>query len=171
MKILYLNANSSQIDANTYDKVFRDTGRDQSELKRMIAFAREGDTATFESFFALAQSLENLIRTADCFLSKKVELIFLKEQISSLSDCSLASVVSALSSFEDEVVRRNRQDGIERAKQEGRYKGRVPIKIDQDVFLAECRKWRAGKQTAVTTMRKLNLKPGTFYNRVKELGI
>ena len=83
----------------------------------------------------------------------------------------MASLFDALSSFHQENIRQSRLDGIEKAKALGKYRGRVPIKIDRGLMAAECKKWRDGKQSAVATMRNLGLKPGTFYNRVKELGL
>lgn len=61
--------------------------------------------------------------------------------------------------------------GIEKAKKEGKYKGGPKLKIDEELFFAECKKWRAGEQTARTTMKNIGLKPNTFYRRVKEYGI
>ena len=61
--------------------------------------------------------------------------------------------------------------GIEKAKLEGKYKGRVKIPINEELFISECAKWRAGQQTAIETMTHIGLKPNTFYRRVKEYGI
>ena len=38
--------------------------------------------------------------------------------------------------------------GIERAKAEGKYKGGTKMRINEELFLSECKKWRAGEQTA-----------------------
>lgn len=61
--------------------------------------------------------------------------------------------------------------GIEKAKLEGKYKGRQKIAINEELFKAECKKWRAGEQTAKQTMYNVGLKSNTFYRRVKEYGI
>ena len=47
------------------------------------------------------------------------------------------------------------------------YKGRQPIvrpEFEQIVKL-----WRGGKLTATEAMKRLDMKPSTFYRRVKEL--
>ena len=41
------------------------------------------------------------------------------------------------------------------------------IQIDENTFQAECAKWRAGEITAAAAMKRLGLKPNTFYRRVK----
>ncbi|MBR5093790.1 MAG: recombinase family protein [Oscillospiraceae bacterium] len=61
-----------------------------------------------------------------------------------------------------------RRAGIEKAKEEGRYKGRKPIQVDGALFDAITARWEAGEISARETMRQLELKPNTFYRRVKE---
>ena len=60
------------------------------------------------------------------------------------------------------------KQGIEKAKQEGKYKGRTRISINQDLMKSVCYQWRQGEITAKKAMEILNLKPNTFYRRVKE---
>ena len=63
------------------------------------------------------------------------------------------------------------REGIEIAKSEGKYKGRKPVDIDEEKFVAVCKKWRDGKMTATAAMNELGLKPNTFYRRVKEMSL
>ena len=60
------------------------------------------------------------------------------------------------------------KQGIEKAKMEGKYLGRTRLNIDQDLMRAVCQKWRQGEITAKKAMEIMNLKPNTFYRRVKE---
>ena len=46
--------------------------------------------------------------------------------------------------------------------------GRRPIDVDETLFTQVVAQWRAGVITARQAMAKLNLKPNTFYRRVKE---
>lgn len=70
-----------------------------------------------------------------------------------------------------EEVRRRQQIGIEQAKQNGKYKGRKRINIDEGAFKAYCKEWREGKRTAVSIMRKFNISSPTFYRRIHEWGL
>ena len=45
------------------------------------------------------------------------------------------------------------------------------MKIDRAKFEEVVQEWRADKITATEAMKKLNLKPNTFYRRVKEWGL
>lgn len=53
------------------------------------------------------------------------------------------------------------------AKSQGIYKGRKPIQrpeFEQVVLI-----WREGRITAVEAMKRLNMKPRTFYRKVKKV--
>ena len=47
-------------------------------------------------------------------------------------------------------------------------KGRKPITLDEDMFDKVVRRWQSGEITARAAMQELDLKPNTFYRRVKE---
>ena len=47
-------------------------------------------------------------------------------------------------------------------------KGRKPIALDDDLFDQVVRRWQSGEITARSAMAELDLKPNTFYRRVKE---
>ena len=63
------------------------------------------------------------------------------------------------------------RDSNGNAKEAGLYQGRQKMKIDRERFEAVVREWRADKITAVEAMKQLDLKPNTFYRRVKEMGL
>ena len=68
----------------------------------------------------------------------------------------------------DCILQRQRE-GIATAKAEGKYKGRQPIAVDEETFKQQCSLWRSGEITATEAIKRLNLKPNTFYRRVKEM--
>ena len=45
------------------------------------------------------------------------------------------------------------------------------VQIDREQFEAVVKEWRADKITAVEAMKRLDIKPNTFYRRVKEWGL
>lgn len=60
-------------------------------------------------------------------------------------------------------------DGEPKAgKEEASAKGRKPIEIDEALFDEILERWKSGEITARQAMAELNLKPNTFYRRVKE---
>lgn len=61
-----------------------------------------------------------------------------------------------------------RWQGIELAKVMDVYKGRKPIVRDN--FDATYAIWRRGETTAIEAMRRLDMKPSTFYRKVWQKG-
>ena len=83
----------------------------------------------------------------------------------------MLTVFGAMAELERETILQRQKEGIEIAKAAGKYKGRQKQAIDTERFKAVCTRWRAGEITAVKAMELMQLKPNTFYRRVKELGI
>lgn len=64
-------------------------------------------------------------------------------------------------------MRKKRQmEGIEIARQQGKYRGRKPVQIEEKAFLDKYARWRKGEITAAEAMRLLGVKANTFYRRV-----
>lgn len=80
----------------------------------------------------------------------------------------LIEVYSAMAQQELEKRAKRQAEGIAVAKEKGIKFGRRAIEIDESEFKGIYRLWKAGEITAVESMRRLNLKPNTFYRRVKE---
>ena len=69
--------------------------------------------------------------------------------------------------LEREYILQRQKEGIAIAKANGVYKGRKPI--ERPDLPAVVALWRGGKITATEAMRRLDMKPSTFYRRVKRL--
>ena len=59
-------------------------------------------------------------------------------------------------------------DRKEKPKEDSHAKGRKPIEVDEELFDSILERWKSGEITARQAMAELNLKPNTFYRRVKE---
>lgn len=58
--------------------------------------------------------------------------------------------------------------GIERAKKEGKYKGKKRIEINKTLFIEACIQWRNGERTAKSVYEEFNISSQTFYRRIHE---
>ena len=65
-------------------------------------------------------------------------------------------------------IARNTKDLLDIVEQ---LSSKLKMKIDVERFRSVVGEWREGKTTAVEAMKKLDLKPNTFYRRVKEWGL
>lgn len=168
-----------------YDKVFTDkaSGKntDRPELQKMLDYVREGDTVTVDSYSRLARNTKDLLIIVDKLKEKGVAFISLKENVDTSTPQGefMMQVFASLAEFERKQTLQRQAEGIAEAKrrdaelkaqgkQAETYKGRKPIDVDNGTFAAEVKRWKEGKQTARETMRRLGLKPNTFYRRVKE---
>ena len=149
----------------------KDTNRPQLQL--MLEYVREGDVVVVSDFSRLARSTKDMLQIVNELTDKGVGLISLKENVDTDTPQGrfMLTVFAALAELERETILQRQREGIAIAKQQGKYKGRKPIPIDEARFRVECKKWRNGEQTAVATMKKLDIKRNRFYQKVKELGI
>ena len=159
------------------DKVFIDkaSGKntDRPEFQKMLAFVREGDTVYCSDFSRIARNTRDLLFTVENLQNKGVEFISLKESVDTSTPQGrfMLTVFGAMAELERETILQRQKEGIAVAKAQGKYQGRKRMEVDTERFKAVYARWRAGEITATKAMDMLNLKPNTFYRRVKELGV
>lgn len=146
---------------------------ERPQLQAMLSYVREGDVVVVSDFSRLARSTRDMLQIVQELTDKGVGLISLKENVDTDTPQGrfMLTVFAALAELERETILQRQREGIAIAKQQGKYKGRKPIPYDEAKVSAECKKWRSGEQTAVATMKKLDMKKNRFYQIVKKLGI
>ena len=158
-------------------KVFIDklSGKDtkRPQLRAMLDYVREDDVVVVSDFSRLARSTKDMLQIVQELTDKGVGLISLKENVDTDTPQGrfMLTVFAALAELERETILQRQREGIAIAKQEGKYRGRQPLPFNEEKFRAECQKWRDGEQTAIETMKKLDIKRNRFYKIVKDLGI
>lgn len=156
------------------EKVFTDklSGKnaERPQLKEMLSYVREGDTLVVESISRLARSTKDLLNIVEQLKTKGVEFVSLKESIDTSTPQGkfMLTVFAAMAELERENILQRQAEGIALAKAQGKYKGKPPIKVDTKLFEQTVARWKAGEITARKAMDILNLKPNTFYRRVKD---
>lgn len=155
------------------EKVFVDrlSGKntDRPELKKMMAFVRQGDTVVVESISRFARNTRDLLELVEQLTAKGVEFVSKKEAIDTTTPTGkfMLTIFGAVAELEREYILQRQAEGIAIAKEQGVYKGRQPIvRPDFERIVAL---WRSGKITATEAMKRLDMKPSTFYRRVKEM--
>ena len=180
MQVMYIRVSSeAQNTARQYkvDKVFieKQSGKntERKALKEMLNFLREGDTLIVESISRLARNTKDLLSIIEVLQEKQVNFISLKENIDTNTAAGkfMLTVFGAMAELERQYILDRQAEGIAIAKSEGKYKGKPKKNIDREHFEKVCKQWRQGDITAVKAMQILNLKPATFYRRVKEWGL
>ena len=142
---------------------------DRPELKKLMEYVRKGDTVIVESISRFARNTRDLLELVERLTAKGVEFVSKKEAIDTTTPSGkfMLTIFGAVAELEREYILQRQQEGIAIAKAQGVYKGRKPI--ERPEFPKVAVQWREGKITAVEAMRRLNMKPSTFYRKVRAL--
>lgn len=141
---------------------------ERPELQRMLNYVREGDTVIVESISRFARNTRDLLELIDYLNRKNVEFVSKKEAIDTSMPTGkfMLTIFGAVAELEREYILQRQREGVEIAKTNGVYKGRKPI--ERENFGQVVNLWESGRITAVEAMKRLNLKPSTFYRKVRK---
>lgn len=115
-----------------FTKVFEDktSGKNthRPALKECLEYLRQGDTLWVHSIDRLARSLRDLQNLIDTLLAKGVTVNFYKEGLTFQNQGTqdpfaklLFQVLGSFAEFERNIIRERQREGIERAKEAGKY--------------------------------------------------
>jgi len=123
------------------DKVFFEkrtgtTTEGREELQRALEYVREGDVFVVTRIDRLARSVGDLGAIVDQLTEKGVSFRALQQgefDTTAATGRLFLTMLGAFAEFETALRRERQMEGIARAKEEGRYKGR-PRSIDRDLI-------------------------------------
>jgi DNA invertase Pin-like site-specific DNA recombinase len=97
-------------------------------LDEAIDFAREGDAIVVTKLDRLARSVADLVRIVERLTKKCVGLRILAMGVDTATPTGklVVNVLGAIGQFEREIMLERQREGVQRAKREGKYKGRAP---------------------------------------------
>ena len=168
-------------------KTGKDFEREQYQAMKVILEHLSKASSSSDSIELIIEEMDRLGRNATGI---KKELLWFKEHniivrileipttlldvdqnnkwVTELINSLLIEVYSAIAEQELEKREKRQAEGIAEAKKKGVYKGRKPIEVNESIFKQIYAKWKATEITARQAMKELDLKPNTFYRRVKE---
>lgn len=138
---------------------------DRPELRKMLTYVRQGDTVIVESISRFARNTRDLLDLVKELAGKQVEFVSQKEAINTTTPTGkfLLTIFGAVAELEREYILQRQREGIAVAKEQGIYKGRKPIMPPN--FDGVVQRWKRGELTAAEAMRRLDMKPSTFYRK------
>ena len=139
-----------------------------NDLRSALEKLAPGDCVELDSLDLLADSVKDMLGAFAQIGERGADLVSLREGIDT-RDGSGQSFFALCRALRGSELFARRRDGVERAKAEGRYKGRKPIAVDEGLFDSVVALWQSGQITAREAMARLDLKPNTFYRRIKEM--
>lgn len=128
-----------------FDKIYKEIGSgslDEErpkfiELQKML---RKGDWLIITSLDRLGRRVSNLNKLIEKLTRDGVQLISLREgfDFSTPTGKLLFNLLSSLAEYERQLILERQMLGIERAKRDGKYKGRKKIPLPEKEFFEEC---------------------------------
>ncbi len=155
------------------DKIYIDkcSGKNTNrpEFNKMMDYVREGDIVYVTEWSRLSRSTMDLLTTLNKLEEKGVIVKSVKENFDTSTPQGklILTVFAAISQFERELILQRQAEGIEIAKQQGKYKGRQCNKYDEDL-LSQVINGLADKSLTVTKAAELlGVTRATVYNILK----
>ena len=99
---------------------------ERKKKKKMIDFAREGDTIYVSEFSRLARSTKDLLDIVQKLKDKDVQVVSLKENFDTTTPAGelAMTLFAAIATFERKIMLERQKEGIALAKARGVYRGR-----------------------------------------------
>ena len=138
----------------------KDVNRPQ--LQAMIDFAREGDTVYIHDFSRIARSTKDLLDIVETLSEKGAFLVSNKENIDTSTPTGklMLTMIGAINEFERANLLERQREGIAIAVQEGRYKGRKEVKIND--FAGYYERYRQREFSKAQLAAELNISRPTL---------
>ncbi len=165
-----------QLDGIPLDKVFIDyasaASLDRVKLQIMIEYAREDDIIIVHSMDRLARTVSDLKKLVDDFVSRKINVQFIKENLifngenSSLSNLIL-HIMGAFAEFEHAFIRERQAEGIEVAKKKGKFLGRKRKITDEQLEIIK--QQLQTKKKRIDIARDFSISAFTLYNYINKM--
>jgi DNA invertase Pin-like site-specific DNA recombinase len=160
-----------QLDGVELDKVFTDkaSGKDTNrpQLKAALDYLRDGDVLVVHSMDRLARNISDLLNTVQTLNDRGVVVEFVKEGLTFTGDDSaisklMLSIMGGVAEFERAMIRERQLEGIAKAKQAGKYRGRQSTMTAAQV--KEIRHRSVGGENKSALAREFMLSRQTIYN-------
>ena len=140
----------------------------RKDFQTALESLRPGDWIRVENLTCAGETVSQLLSALRALHERGGDLVSLKEKIDTRNGQGEAFFALCGALLALDGTGKRRRDGIEKARAEGRYKGRKPIAVDDALFDAVAARWKGGEISARQAMAELGLKPNTFYRRIKE---
>lgn len=149
--------------------------KDREQLQRMLEDLRKGDVVYVTDLTRITRSTQDLFELIDTIRSKKANLKSLRDTWLDLSDDNpysqfLITVMGGVNQLERDLIKMRQREGIELAKKEGKYKGRVKkYHKDHSGMNYAVKLYKEGNMTVKKICEITNISRASLYRRVAEI--
>lgn len=169
----------NQLPGFVLDKVFIDyvSGKtiERPALKEMLAYVRDGDNIIVHAMDRLARNTQDLLQMVSYLNRNNISIRFVVENLTfdgshnPIAKCML-TMMGAIAEFELSLMQERQKEAVQRAKREGKYKGRPKnaFKLSPDQINYIKRSLSMGVPQ-MKLVRELNVTRTTIRNYMKQL--
>lgn len=136
---------------------------DRSGLERLLGELQDGDCLAVAQLSCAADSAAALLELLDELQSRGIRFRSVAEGLDTGTPAGVQAVALLRAILQMDAGRKP-----DAQREDAPTKGRKPIEVDEEIFDQILERWKNGEITARQAMAELNLKPNTFYRRVKE---
>lgn len=114
--------------AKVFQEQVSSVDKNRAELAKVLDYVREGDTLVVTKLDRLARSMADLVKIVGHLQEKGVALrvLALNLDTSTPTGKLMLNLLGSIAEFERELMLERQREGIAKAKEEGKYKGRAP---------------------------------------------
>lgn len=158
------------------DRYFCDksTGKnmDREEFQKMLGQLRSGDTLKVISIDRIGRNVRELVNTAYQLEEMGVNIVSIKESIDTSTPMGkiFYNIVAVFAELELNSIHERQRAGIEAAKREGRFTGRPPKKLNDDLQQI-IKEVDSGNLSVNRACKLLGISSTTFYRRKARLEV
>lgn len=153
------------------DEIFKEklsgSNIDRPELKKLLAYIRKGDTVTVTKLDRLARSTKDLLGIAEAIKKKGADFEVLNINLDTKSPTGqlMLTMLAAIAEFERGIMLERQREGIDIAKEEGKYKGRKPI---EDTKLKQVQALIESGKSISKAVSEVGIGRRTYYKAIEE---
>ena len=138
----------------------------RAQLEAAIEFVRVGDVLVITKIDRLARSVSDLLTIIQTLERKKVGVRILNLGMDTQTPTGklMLTVLGGIAQFEREIMLERQQEGVAKAKAQGKYKGRRPISFDRQ---EEALRLATEGLSKANIARQLKMGEATIYRILK----
>jgi len=137
------------------------------ELRKLLDYIRKGDTVTVTKLDRLARSTKDLLGIAEEIKKKGADFEVLNINLDTKSPTGqlMLTMLAAIAEFEKGIMLERQREGIDIAKEDGKYKGRKPI---EETKLQQVQKLVEGGISVSKAVSEVGIGRRTYYKAIEE---
>lgn len=157
-----------------YGAAIGSSQRDREQLQKMLEDIQEGDIIYVTDLTRITRSTQDLFELIDNIRSKKANLKSLKDTWLDLLEDNpysqfLITVMAGVNQLERDLIRMRQREGIELAKKEGKFKGRLKKYHKNHAGMNDAVKlYKEGDMTVNQICEITNVSKASLYRKLSE---